>query len=53
VLPGADGPGPAVIHSAVPDLIQGYASHEGRVAQGKSVVKRKNWWNPPPGAGGL
>jgi hypothetical protein len=53
VLPGADGPDPAVVHSAAPDLVQSCASHEGMVAQGRAAVKRKNWWNPPPGAPGL
>ncbi len=48
LIPGADGPGPAVIHRAAPDLIQGCASHRARVAQRGAIVKRKDWWFSPP-----
>jgi hypothetical protein len=53
VLPGAYGPGPAIVQGPTQNLIQGFASHEAMVAQGRAFVKRKNWWNPPPGAPGL
>jgi len=53
LIPGAEGPGPAIVHSAAPHLIQSCASHEAMVARGKRVVKEKNCWNPPPRAPGL
>ncbi len=48
LFPGTEGPGPPIVHSTTPDLIQGYASHRARVAQGSVIVKRKGWWISPP-----
>jgi hypothetical protein len=42
LFPGPDGPGPAIVHGTTPNLIQVYAPHEARVAQGKRIVKGKN-----------